>query len=301
MSARFPDVPAHKELTGMTVFRPFDIHRTTIVLLTRTACFLCQFPHFFVGEREMSRCSRGHIFNLHLLAVLPGGGVNHGFSTPWCGVRWPDGLAAGCHGVPSNCRTTIISPSPHAEVIKTTVKAGFGIDRRTSPRRGEIGANHPLRTPAKAPRRDDHIPVNAIRDGAIKQRSKYAFHCHQYRIEALNVKKRFLLARNEASGISSAVAEERTGKRVFSSSGRKLRIGIADGAFPAPAERSASITTGDSARPLSPAGETSSIIRLIQQLITRWFTPLLDPKRLKRIGSGCKTILERSYAHAGKG
>lgn len=79
----------------MTVFRPFDIHRTTIVLLNLHRLFR-QFLHFFVGERENVALFLRHIFNLHLLTVLLGGGVNHAdFSTPWCGVRWPDGLPPG--------------------------------------------------------------------------------------------------------------------------------------------------------------------------------------------------------------
>ncbi len=53
----------------MTVFRPFDIHRTTIVLLNLHRLFR-QFLHFFVGERENVALFLRHIFNLHLLAVL---------------------------------------------------------------------------------------------------------------------------------------------------------------------------------------------------------------------------------------
>lgn len=60
----------------MTVFRPFDIHRTTIVLLNLHRLFR-QLLHFFVGERENVALFLRHILNLHLLAVLLGGGVNH--------------------------------------------------------------------------------------------------------------------------------------------------------------------------------------------------------------------------------
>ncbi len=63
---------------------------------------------------------------------------------------------------------------------------------------------------------------------SLNRRSKYVFHCHQYRIEALNVKH--LLATNEASGISSPWRKERLTEAFFIIR-RKLRIGIADGVF----------------------------------------------------------------------
>lgn len=104
-------------------------------------------------------------------------------------------------------------------MINTTVKAGFGINGEHHARRCEVGAHHPLNTGGERYATMVVTPVHTIRDGAIvKQRSKYMLHCHENGVKTLNVEESFLLTSKEASGISSAVAEERTANEAFSSS-----------------------------------------------------------------------------------
>lgn len=99
------------------------------------------------------------------------------------------------------------------------VKAGFGINGEHHARRCEVGAHHPLNTGRERHATVIVTLVHTIRDGAIvKQRSKYMLHCHENGVKTLNVEEGFLLTGKEASGISSAVAEERTAKEAFSSS-----------------------------------------------------------------------------------
>ncbi len=141
--------------------------------------------------------------------------------------------------------------------------------------------------------------VNAIRDGAIvKQRSKYVFHCHQYRIEALNVKKRFLLARKRSIWHIFRRGGGTHGKRGIFIIRRKLRIGIADGVFQLRLERSVDNPLADLRARFRQLGDIINIC-LIQQLINALVYAALIQKLVKRIGSGCKTI-RNGYAHAGK-
>jgi hypothetical protein len=61
--------------------------------------------------------------------------------------------------------------------------------------------------------------MHAIGDRAIvKQRSKHVLHRNEHGVKALHVEECLLLPAKEASGISSAVAEERTAKEASASS-----------------------------------------------------------------------------------
>ncbi len=123
----------------MTVFRPFDIHRTTIVLLNLHRLFR-QLLHFFVGERENVALFLRHILNLHLLAVLLGGGVNHAdFFRPH-GAAY-DGRTACRQGWLMDIKFIRVNRALHHHFTQSPcrgdkdhlVKAGFGIDREHHP------------------------------------------------------------------------------------------------------------------------------------------------------------------------
>ena len=66
----------NEQLAGMTVFRPFDVHWTTVVLLDLYR-LLRQFLHFFVSQGENVTLFLRDIFNGHLLTVFLGRRVNH--------------------------------------------------------------------------------------------------------------------------------------------------------------------------------------------------------------------------------
>ena len=65
-----------KQLAGVPVFRPFDIHRTAVVFFNLHR-LLRQFLHFGVGQGEAVALLLRHIFNLNLLAMLLGWGIDH--------------------------------------------------------------------------------------------------------------------------------------------------------------------------------------------------------------------------------
>ena len=66
----------NEQFAGMTVFRPFDVHRTTVVLLDLYR-LLRQLLHFCVGQGENVALLLRYIFNRHLLAVFLGWRVDH--------------------------------------------------------------------------------------------------------------------------------------------------------------------------------------------------------------------------------
>ena len=190
----------NEQLAGMTVFRPFDIHRTTVVLLDLHR-LLGQFLHFFVSQGENVALFLRHIFDRYLLTVFLGRRVDHAdfFRT---------------HGATNDSRTVSRQRRfMHVEFIRVNgplhdhlaqapcrgdkhhlIETGFGIDGEHDAGRREVRTHHPLHT-----RRERYatmvIPlVDTIRDRAVvKQRSKYVFDGNQHGIKSLDVEEGFLL------------------------------------------------------------------------------------------------------------
>ena len=65
-----------KQLAGVPVFCPFDVHRTAVVFFDLHR-LLRQFLHFGVGQREAVALLLRYIFNFNLLAMLLGRGIDH--------------------------------------------------------------------------------------------------------------------------------------------------------------------------------------------------------------------------------
>ena len=190
----------NEQLAGMTVFRPFDIHRTTVVLLDLHR-LLGQFLHFFVSQGENVALFLRHIFDRYLLTVFLGRRVDHAdfFRT---------------HGATNDSRTVSRQRRfMHVEFIRVNgplhdhlaqapcrgdkhhlIETGFGIDGEHDAGRREVRTHHPLHT-----RRERYATmvitlVDTIRDRAVvKQRSKYVFDGNQHGIKSLDVEEGFLL------------------------------------------------------------------------------------------------------------
>ena len=65
-----------KQLTGVPIFRPLDIHWATIVLLNHQR-LMCQLLHFMIVQTKAIACVIFNIFNTNLFAVLLAFGIHH--------------------------------------------------------------------------------------------------------------------------------------------------------------------------------------------------------------------------------
>ena len=139
-----------KQLAGVAVFRPLDVHWTAVVFFDLYS-LLRQLLHFIVGQRENIALLLRHVFNTHLLAMLLRRCVDH------TDLFRP-------HGTTYNRRATRGQRRlVHVELIRVhralhhhftqpprggdkhhLVEARFGINREHHAGRRQIGADHQL-------------------------------------------------------------------------------------------------------------------------------------------------------------
>ncbi|CCJ97896.1 hypothetical protein BN130_390 [Cronobacter malonaticus 507] len=295
----------NKQLAGVTIFSPLDIHRAAIVFLNLYGLFR-QFLHLFRRDAETVAFSLRDIFDAHLLAVLLGIGIHH-----------TDFFRA--HGTAHNRRTPFrqarfmhvefvrVDRTLHHHFAKTIrggdkhhlVEARFGINGEHHARGREIGAHHTLHARGE---RDAAVIVSlmhAVRDGAvIKQRGEHMFHRHHHRIDALHVQEGFLLAREGSVRHifgGGGRAHRKGGVGVI---GGELLIGFADRLLQLRLE-------GGVDNPLADlrAGfrELSDVVDIcfIQQFIDTLVNATAFEELIKRHGSGRKPVRHRD-AHTGQ-
>ncbi|MNZ90348.1 hypothetical protein D3C78_1093070 [compost metagenome] len=189
-----------KQLAGVSVFRPFDIHRTAIVLLNLHRLFR-QLLHVVITERETVALLLRHIFNLNLFTVFKIRRINH---ADFFGTH----RTTNDRGAIRRQRRFVyiefvrVNRALHHHLTQPPggcdkdhlIETGFGINREHHAGSANIGAHHALHARRE---RDATVIValmHAIGDGAIvEQRSKDVFHRDQHGVIPLHVEESFLL------------------------------------------------------------------------------------------------------------